>query len=613
MKLAKSLQLLKSPILGRLVVCFSLFLVIVWLAYNRYPTYLDAPNFYGEDGPIFAKNVTEHGFWSTLFTPFNGYLIVGLYLLEGLGFLINNLFFAGNLLNLPQSLAIVSYAVWGILCTLPVALFWNDVKRRSLLLLLALALALVPLPGFNYALFGTIGNYKFAFMFVAFLLIIKRWRTPAGSKLIYWLDAGLALCVLTNATTYLLLPFTLLPYWPGRKNLKKDLITKLLHNKSFVSLMVVFGVGLLQLVYIALRGGVDELAGYLQEPFEFAKTIEIFLQRTLLFPFDHGFAKQLSDPIVIFMTLFLAAVLWKIARREDRRIVVFGFWTALMATTLFVSQRTGVSQFFSNYQSSGTDHFFYAQNMVMIFTAMFVIARRVDILEGRRLRAVGFLILALVPIMAFANNDVGKNELMNRGTGSLWYATQQACETTPLDPLVVPIYPVGAPTFTLDRKTYCTKQVESFVPAREPVPVAPFADQYYTVGSGDTLTQTFTAHYNNLRGVSPFFATFGGGSTSTYRLNVMDEACQKTFRSTTFSALPIDDNAYFDVRFDPITNSKGKRYCFSVVPEKLVPNTPPLAIRLSEPDIYPEELAKKNGADLQEDAVFDVLYKPFTP
>jgi len=611
-KIQPLVNLLKSPLFWRIAASLFLFAVFSMWAYNRYPVYWDVPNFYAEDGTIFAQNVIDKGFWGALFTSFNGYFIFGVYLLEGLAFLLNDLFFDGSLLDLSKTLGLVSYLFWAFLCTLPVLLFWHDVKRKFWLILLSVSLAVLPLPGFNYAVF-TVGNLKFAFMYIAFLLLIKRWRLPSNSRWVYAIDASLVICAFTNATVYLLLPFALLPYWPGWKPLRAPitLFKSLLHNRGFISLLGLLVLVSLQILYIVLRGGIDHIEGYLQEPYEMAKTIEIFLHRTLLFPFDHMMVKDLSNSVVVLGTLVLIIGLWKIARREDRPIVIFGLWAALVTTALFVSQRTGTSHLFNNYTTSGPDHFFYTQNLIILFTAIYVICRRLDTFTNRRLVFGGAVLLCLIPAASLANADVGQGALNYRTIGSFRYAVQQVCHTTTNNPLQVPVYPTEAIKMPVDRDTYCNESAEQYIPDRQPLPLVP-TSQYFTIGS-DTLTQTFTANYNQLNGVSIFFATFGGGSPSKYKLVLMDAECQTTLRATVFSSLLLKDNAYSNVRFTEINTSKNVRYCFTIQPETLVPNTPPLAIRLGEPGGLPEETTQKNTQDLPEDVVFDVLYKPHIP
>src|SRR5436190_104002 len=85
---------------------------------------------------------------------------------------------------------VLAYLFWAFVCTLPLLLFWNNVRNKVWLILLAITLAMLPLPSFNYAVF-TVGNLKFVFLFIAFLLLVKRHELANTSKWIYVLDAGI--------------------------------------------------------------------------------------------------------------------------------------------------------------------------------------------------------------------------------------------------------------------------------------------------------------------------------------------------------------------------------------------------------------------------------------
>jgi hypothetical protein len=472
--------------------------------------------------------------------------------------------------------------------------------------LLGIGLAMLPLPAYNYAILGTVGNYKFAFLFIAFLLLIKRMRLQPNSRLTYVLDVGLAVCTFTNATVYLLLPFALVPFWPGLRRLFKVITWKrLLRTPAFISLVVLFVVVALQILYVALHG-VDDLQGYLQEPYQMSKTIEIFLQRTLLFPLDSAISKHLNNGIVVILSGLLIAALLRFARKEDRIVAIFGLYAALAATALFVSQRTGVSQFYDHYQSSGTDHFFYTQNLIIFFTVVYVLARAAA--QWRlRYRTLLFLAFCLLLVANFVHNDFSKNAHMNRLTGDFRYAAQQACQADKTDDVSVPVYPISAQVFIISRDPYCA-QVSAYTPGREPLPLVPTNNNYVQVNTA-VITQTFVADYNNLAGISVFLSTFGGAGNSTYALSVYDKTCKQQVRSVTFSAHDALDNAYQDILFYPIPDSKAKHYCFTIKPVAVQPGKAPIAVQLSAPDLYQQGTATKNGKSLREDTVFDLLYK----
>lgn len=601
-------QTLKRIVTNRFFVFFILTVLLALVAYGRNPIYLHTPNFYAEDGPVFAQTILDKGFLEALITPFNGYFISGIYLLEGVAFTLNSIFWGGGILNQPAALAVTSYLFWGALSALPALLFWKSTSRKSWLIVICVTLALLPLPSFGYAVLGTVGNYKFAFLFLAFLLLLKRHFLPAGSRAFYAIDAVLAVCAFTNATTYLLLPFAALRYWPGAKGFKKTFFVSLLRNKSFISLVALAAVAAMQLVFVFLHGGVDTLKGYLDQPFEFTKTIEIFVQRTFLFPFTHAIDGYLNDIIVALIFAGGVGLLFKIARPQDRIILYFGLYAAFVGTALFVSQRTGVSQFFNDYTTSGTDHFFYAQNWIFLFTALFIVMQAAARARIRwQWTATG--ILFLTPLAMLATNDFGQNTTAERSLGSLSRHAQLQCAATTQEKLALPVYPAGSGiTMPVPREVCSSIAVTQYIPERIPLALAPANNNYVVVGT-TKLTQTFTAEYDQLSGVSLYISTFGDSNNNRYTFDLLDSECRQVLRSHNFTTEDTLDNSYLDIRVQPIAQSKGRQFCFTVTPQSVSIGQPVIAQQLSAPDIYKGGAAYKDDKELAEDIVFDVLYR----
>lgn len=170
------------------LLCFVVWLISSYIFYRRFPSNYNQPNFYAEDGNVFAKAIIDHGFWQALTTTFDGYYVFGIYLLEKVGFIINGLFYGGRFVNLPRSFALVSYGYMGLMATMPLILFRRYMKLPALLAI-ALLVTYVPMSGFNYGIIttmagimGAIGNLKFTFLYLAFLLLCYRHLMPEKSK-----------------------------------------------------------------------------------------------------------------------------------------------------------------------------------------------------------------------------------------------------------------------------------------------------------------------------------------------------------------------------------------------------------------------------------------------
>jgi hypothetical protein len=599
--------ILPSIFTNRFIIFGVLAVLLGLLAFWRNPTYITAPNFYAEDGTVFAQTTLDKGFLEALFTPFNGYFVTGIYLLEGVAFAINFLFWGGNILDQPTALAVVSYLFWGVVCSLPALLFWHDTRHKNWLVAICVTLALMPLPSFGYAILGTIGNYKFAFLFIAFLLLVKRHRLAVTSRWFYPLDIALVLCAFTNATVYLLLPFALLRYWPGKTILRKRFWHILVRTKSIYSLAAMGVLAAVQLIFVALNGGPDRLVGYLNAPFEWEKAIEIFVERTYLFPFTQLFDTHLNNVIVIILFIGFIVGLIKIARPQDRNLLYFGLYATFVGTALFVSQRTGVGEFFHNYTTSGTDHFFYAQNWIFLWTALFVLISAADTARIRWRLVTALLLITIVASMTI-RDDFGRNIVAERSVGTFWQDAQNVCSNPHDDTIHIPIYPAGAKLTMPTHAKICTARVANYIPPRLALPLAPANNNYITLDTA-RITQTFPATYDQLSGVSVFFSTFGTHSNSTYVLDLLDATCKYSLRTTVFNAWDTQDNAYFDIHFAPITDSKNQQYCFALSPKNLQPNKPPLALQLGASGVFTAGSAFNGASPLTEDLVFDVLYR----
>jgi hypothetical protein len=333
------------------------------------------------------------GLFHSLATTFNGYYIWGIYLIDKVGFIIDRLFYGGQFVNLPRSFALASYMFLGFIATLP-ALLFRKYLRPVALFFITILIIFVPMTGWSYAVIGTVGNLKFAFVFIAFLLLVYRHLMPEDSKKVYLVDAGLLICAYTDITVYFLMVFALLRYLPKFKT--KDFIKKLLEDKSFQSL-VVLGILLLpQLIVIKIHG-VPSLPGYLDSPYQFGRTIEIFVYRSFSYGVLFPITKYMNDFIAIISVLAVIVASLFIPKRYQL-IMWFGVVAIFLTTFTFVVKRTGVSAFYPSYKTGGgPDQFFYTQNWIFDFIIVLVV---VEVLHrfNNSFRKVSYLILLLLVV-----------------------------------------------------------------------------------------------------------------------------------------------------------------------------------------------------------------------
>lgn len=579
-------------------------IIAAYLFYLRFPNNFLEPNFYAEDGATFYETLHEKGLLGALVTPFSGYSVVGIYLLEQAGDIINALFFNNEFVNVARSLSLVSYGFLGMLCALPIVLFRRLLKPRYLLLAAYVMLIFVPLPGFDYAIIGTIGNLKFAFVFLAFILLIYRNYLPLMSRKVILVDLLLLVCAYTNVTVYLLLPFGFLRYFSSfKKRRYKEVFT----STSFASLAVL-GLLLVPQIVMVMLHGVTENVGYLDSPYQPQRTVELFLWRTLLYPFFY-FIEHPSDVLVIILFVILMIAPFAVIK-SHRKIYLFAIYASLVTSGLFIFKRTGVSELFTGYQSSGPDQFFYAQNLIIILGVVFAISALEKRLRSFWIVAAGGCITLTIFIIGYipVAGSYGQSDFMERNVGNIYENANNLCRSAAKD-LTLATYPDKSQNYTqLSREELCTNTAISY-PRIVALGLEPDGNSYVAGLGVNKVTQTFRSPQKGLSGVAVYFSTFSAQVTSPYEILLYDATCQKIIHRVPLDEARIKDNRYYTATFSTLNDSENKTYCFTVVPEKGSLSESPLAVQLSQSEAYQDGATVINGQTLVRDVVFKLQYK----
>lgn len=416
--------------------CLLLASVIVFL---RFPNNFTAPNFYGEDGSIYFINIHRDGYLRALMTSFNGYFITGLYLILGLGLAINSVLFSSNFADLPRSLSIVSYLFIGFSITLPLLLFRKQLKPYWAVLLVLLS-AFIPLRQSDYAVLGTIGNLKWLFLYIAFLLAVYRYINykQKWNRLIL-VDLGILICAYTNSATYLLIPIIFLPYILDTlkiyKNTKKFNFTQ---PNSIWSLCALAVLLLPQLIYVKING-IPRIVGYLDTPFNSSRAIEIFIGRSFEYGFTYGFYGPFSNLLAMVVFVVTILFLYFFYDKKYRPILFIGIYAVFCATLLFVINRPGISDYFFGYKNGGPDQFFYAQNLIVYFVTIAAFFSK-NISKMTKYLIIFFLILFIFANLPFSSS-VGRNDFMQKNRGDIYSKLKAQCQK-PAEKFTLAIYPV---------------------------------------------------------------------------------------------------------------------------------------------------------------------------
>lgn len=442
----------KHPRLCDLVAVVLLVGVTTTVILLRYPPALSIPNFYAEDGTVFLQNIFEKNLFGAITTPFNGYFVAGQYLVAGSAVAVYEVLGLPFYL-LPSLVALASGAFLGLTVSLPFLLFRMELGWRLSLAVVAVS-AFFPLTSSDYAVVGTIGNLKFAFMYWAFLFVIYRnmhYRDKAKTILS---DGVLLLCVLTNITTVALLPFLL---WPYRRRIialikKPRSLTGVrgYMRADTVGLAVLLPGSVLYAITMYLRG-IPVLPGYLDAPYVWAATVKI-LYRVTFYPFLFPLSKHLNDVIVI---IILLAMLWAVLylNKKSRLTFLFALFAIFVATISFVVTRPGVGEFMLKYGAS-PDQFFYAQGLIFVFACAWVLKNyTINQHHGVYLAVVVVAVLAATAPFA---SSYGRNKVLYDSRGSAYTNITSQCNyDRSAKAVVIPIYPAAGWNWKVDRKVAC--------------------------------------------------------------------------------------------------------------------------------------------------------------
>lgn len=606
---------------------YLLLTVVVSLTlFWRFPNNVTHPNFYGEDGSVYLQNVVDKGWIGGSLTPFNGYSIVGLYGLEGIGWIGNEVFGSSDLLTLPMWFALVSIVFMAAVIALPYLLFRSSLGRLKTLLVVAFS-ALLPLPLSPHIVIGTVGNQKWVFFYLATLLVLYRllnYKKLSLSKLVA-IDLTLLVCAYTNSTTYILIPLLFVPYlkavWDKRRKLPLlSGVWQQLRQRELLSLVLLSALLLPQVIYIALHG-IPAQPGYLDAPYQASKTIEVFINRTFLFGVTHLFNGYLNDVLAVLLFVFLAGVGWFKVQGKEKVIFFVSLYAAFMASVLFVLNRRGVTDFFFGYQASGSgpDQFFFAQTLIMYLPIVLAVVAFDRWLGWKKFGGPLLVLFVLFVVASGLVSNVLYGERWRTASVFENYAQTfidqaiVACDTQrdPITHIVVYPYPDGRFALNAPRSLVCVPQLAQYQPSYDDLKLVPHDNDFLRVHYRGDFSQTFKANQAGLDGIRLFVSTFNNHRRhGTYQLKLYDSQCRKELRSIKLPTILLD-NTYYNARFAPLADSKDQTYCFTLAPPAGLFD--PIAVQRSQADAYGAGVLKENGRAQTTDIVFLPLYTQAKP
>lgn len=605
-------------ILKKLLIYFGLLLIVTLILIWRFPNNITASNFYGEDGSVYLQNIFDKGWLRAIITPFNGYAIFGLYALECIAWVANLIIFNGSISTLPAVFATVSIVFFAAVICLPYLLFSEILGKKRTLLVIIFSV-LIPLPLSPHIVIGTIGNTKWIFMYLAFLLAI--YRVLNYKKLsrvnISIIDISILFCAYTNSTVYTLFPLLILPYlrdyWSNRKKVAIFVyLKKQLKEYDFISILFLGLFMIPQVVYVGLNG-IPDLPGYLDTAFEWDKIIEIFVNRTYLFALTHYFNSFMSNILVILLLCLIIFLGIKRLRGNDSLIFFAGIYAATMSSLLFVINRPGVSAFFFGYDISGSgpDQFFFTQTLIMYLPLVILFTKLESNKYGKLISWSLYGIIITTGLLSNArfgaqwrNASVFEND-----AGIFTDRALEKCVSKPTGRTSIIVYPYATGQFSisLPASLVCNDKKLPHKPSSIDLGLRPLNNNYMAINSTRSFNQTFKADENNLNGIRIFLSNFGKTErVGKYLLELKDSKCKSVLRSVELPNKTFD-SAYYNVRFVPISDSGNNIYCFTIRPVTFKYDL--LAIQRSQPNAYAIGKFKENDRELDVDAVFMPLFK----
>lgn len=130
------------------------------------------------------------------------------------------------------------------------------------------------------------------------------------------------------------------------------------------------------------------------------------------------------------------------------------------------------------------------------------------------------------------------------------------------------------------------------------------------VTAATPVGQTFIASQNNMQSIGVLMATYSGRDNTHPVIFTLKESSESTDILRSSSVLPKDfgDNQFYDFSFEPIANSHGKSFFFSVTsPESIHGNA--IAVNINTKDPYPSGVAHiRNSGRQAIDLGFRVSY-----
>lgn len=327
------------------------------------------PTFFAEDGATYIGALYADGFQTALRAARPDYLVLGNILLSWIAVTVCKVFFANNVLYLPQIVAAVVNLFLAAVVATPVVLLRNRL-RPPFLFALWLLTSFVPLGHTDYEIFGRLANTGFAFFYLAVVLVWHRNRTTRFGWGMAATDALLWLCAATNPLTLALLPMLVLPYLSER-TWKRLSPWQIVRQGSFLSL-IMLAAACVPIVLAIVQG--QPLPRVAPGPITRQYAVELTLARNILYPLVHAFYTKLSTKITLAICAAVVVGFFLFRRRRHLPLYVTGGYALALSSAVLLFSRRELANFIHGYGTSFPDRYFYAQNLIFLLLCVVLAA-----------------------------------------------------------------------------------------------------------------------------------------------------------------------------------------------------------------------------------------------
>jgi hypothetical protein len=327
------------------------------------------PVFFAEDRDWTTLLVT-HGFWHTVFHARPDYAVLGNVAVLWVGMRLCDLV-GGDPLTIPRYQAVVSYLVFAIVVSLPLALLRRRLRPEALaavwLLALAMPLGIHSGTWSGYEILGRATNVGFAALFVAFLLVWVRLTTDLRPVRTVAIDAGLTACVLTNPIATALLPVAA---WPALRPLLRcrdraglrTAIAGIAGDPAMWSLVAATLFCLTGTGLPTLPGHDPRTAVVALKPFDWA--VECGLARSLLYSLSWPIYRWLNTDRTVALAALALWLTWRFGLPRHRWLYAGGLALLALTSATLVFKRPEAANHLGGYRTTFPDRYFYAQYLI---------------------------------------------------------------------------------------------------------------------------------------------------------------------------------------------------------------------------------------------------------